>query len=147
MQISFITTESFDPSNRDHALLGEVLGFDSEGKCLWDDSDFCPDDPVPIYKDIHGHGLDLEYIIYLRIEGLAYYGKDGAPHDDAPYNSDAYAAFMEPFYGPRDMWHAASEAHHSEHEAPDEAAALPPRSWVAVARDSAKGPAPTAPAA
>ena len=52
---------------------------------------------------------------------------------------------MEPFYGPRDMWQAASEA--SEHEALNEAATLPPRSWAAVARDATEGPAPPAPAA
>ena len=62
---------------------------------------------------------------------------------------------MEPFYGPKDTWHATSEAsedaseEESEHEALDVAApaALPPRSWVAEARGATKGPAPTAPAA
>ena len=73
------------------------------------------------------------------------YGKDGAPHDFAPYHSDAYAEFVEPFYGPEDAWDATSEA--SEHEALTEAAALPPHSWSDVARDATKGPAPTAPAA
>jgi hypothetical protein len=134
-----------DPANTDHALLGDVLGFDAAGRGLWDDSDLYPDDPVPFYKDMHGHGIDLEYLTYLRSAGLTYYGKDGAPHDFEPYRSDAFAAFMEPFWGPKDMWHAASEG--SEHEALNETAALPSRSWAAVARDSAKGSAPTAPAA
>ena len=158
LQISFITTESFDHLNSDHVLLGEVLGFDSKGQCLWDDSDFCPNDPVPIYSDVHGRGINLEYLMFLRSERLAYYGEDGAPHDFAPHDSDAYAQFMAPFYGPRDLWHSifeapdASEASiseetdQSEHEAPN-AAALLPRSWAAVARDATKGPAPTAPAA
>jgi hypothetical protein len=122
-----------------------VLGFDAAGHGLWDDSDFYPYDPVPVYKDIHGLGIDMEYLTYLRIAGLTYYGQDGAPHDFAPYRSDAFTEFMEPFWGPRDMWHAGSEV--SEHEALNEAAALPSRSWAAVARDSAKGSAPTAPAA
>ena len=69
---------------------------------------------------------EVDKLIYMRAgAGLAYYGKDGAPHDFGPYHSD----------------------YHSEHEAPSQAAALPPRSWAAVARVATKGPAPTAPAA
>ena len=63
---------------------GTRRSFDAAGCGLWDDSDFYPDDPVPLYKDVHGHGIDLEYLTYLRSAGLTYYGQDGAPHDFAP---------------------------------------------------------------
>jgi hypothetical protein len=61
-----------------------VLGFDSKGQCLWDDSDYSPNDAMPIYSDVHGHGIDMEYMTYLRSAGLTYYGKDGAPHGTLP---------------------------------------------------------------
>ena len=92
---------AYDPSNSDHVLLGNVLGFDAEGSGLWDDSSYFEGDFSSAYEDIHGERIDLEYLIFLQCEGLPYYGKGGAPHDSRSHWA-AFESSCEPFHGPRD---------------------------------------------
>ena len=70
---------AYDPSNADHVLLGDVLGFDAEGNGLWDDYSYFEGDFSFAYEDIHGERIDIEYLIFLQCKGLPYYGKGGGP--------------------------------------------------------------------
>ena len=83
---------AYDPSIDDHALLGAVLGFDSEGRGLWDDSSYFEGDFSSAYEDVYQERIDLRYLGFLRDARLPYYGTGVAPHDPVPHR-DAYKAW------------------------------------------------------
>ena len=83
---------AYDPSIDDHALLGAVLGFDSEGRGLWDDSSYFEGDFSSAYEDVYQERINLQYLEFLRSVGLPYYGTGVAPHDPAPHR-DTYKAW------------------------------------------------------
>ena len=55
---------AYDPSIADHALLGAVLGFDSEGRGLWDDSSYFEGDLSSAYEDVYQERIDLRYLAH-----------------------------------------------------------------------------------
>ena len=69
-----------------------MLGFDSEGRGLWDDSSYFEGDFSSAYEDVYQERVDLQYLEFLRDAGLPYYGTGVAPHDPVPHR-DAYKAW------------------------------------------------------
>ena len=70
---------AYDPLIDDHALLGAVLGFDSEGRGLWDDSSYFEGDLSSAYEDVYQERIDLQYLEFLRRASLPYYGTSVGP--------------------------------------------------------------------
>ena len=99
---------AYDPSIDDHALLGAVLGFDTEGRGLWDDSSYFEGDFSSAYEDVYGERIDLQYLTFLRSAGLPYYGTGMAPHNPAPHR-DAYRVFSVAYYGPESEFYVEPE--------------------------------------
>ena len=78
-----------------------TLGTDSEGMPLWE-AVANNDDYIPIYEDIHGNILDLEYLGFLASKGLFYYGPSGEPHDPTDELLIEFDTFMREIYGDAD---------------------------------------------
>ena len=69
-----------------------MLGFDSEGRGLWDDSSYFEGDLSSAYEDVYQERIDLQYLEFLRRASLPYYGTSVGPHDPVPHR-DAYKAW------------------------------------------------------